>query len=497
MITMKDKTEIIQLKEQGISNREVSRRLGTHRKTVAKYWNEHNQLLKQIDNETDSKKIKEIQNKITAAPKYDSSSRKAKVLTEKFYDDLKLILDSEIEKEKLLKTKKQNLTKLQIYSLMKQAGHKAGYSTVCAAIDKYRNLHKECYIKQHYYYGERLEYDFGEVHLWIDNSPYTLYLAVLSAPASNLRWAFLYDNQKQSVFLDSHVRFFQLTNGVWKEVVYDNMRNVVKKFLGKNEKELNDELLKLATYYGFKINVTNAYRGNEKGHVENSVKTLRNQIFAEKYKFKNVEEAELYMNKRLLEINSKNLDKINAELSVLEPAPVKYEIAKITTSRVDKCAMIQVECNKYSVPEYLVGYKVTTKIYHDKIIIYSNDEYVCKHKKLKGKGGYSVDIRHYLKTLLKKPGAIYRSVALRSNPQLNEIYIKYYLNDPSKFISIINYHKKSTWDVIFDQLITYAKWKSFNKNTMELVEKIPVPNNLDIQTAKMVAQYNNLVIGGI
>lgn len=497
MITMKDKTEIIQLKKQGLSNREVSRRLGTHRKTVAKYWNEHNQLLEQMNHETDDNKIKEIQNQITAAPKYDSSKRKAKVLTEQFYADLKTILDSEIEKEKLLKTKKQNLTKLQIHSSMKQAGHKAGYSTVCDAINKYLNLHKECYIKQHYYYGERLEYDFGEVHLWIDNGPCTLYLAVLSAPASNLKWAFLYDNQKQSVFLDSHVRFFELTNGVWKEVVYDNMRNVVKKFLGKNEKELNEELLKLAAYYGFKINVTNAYKGNEKGHVENSVKTLRNQIFAEKFKFNNVEEAEKYMNKRLIEINSKNLNKINAELSVLEPAPPKYEIAKIMTSRVDKCSMIQVECNKYSVPEYLVGYKVTTKIYYNKIIVYSNDEYVCEHNKLKGKGGYSVDIRHYLKTLLKKPGAINRSIALRSNPKLNQIFNKYYSDNQRKFINIIDEYKKSSWEKITDQLITYAKWKSFNKNTMEIVEKIPVPNNLDTQTAKMVAQYNNLVIGGI
>ena len=497
MITMKDKTEIIQLKQQGLSNREVSRRLGTHRKTVAKYWREHNQLVEQMEHETDDKKIIEIQNKITEAPKYDSSSRKAKVLTEKFYEDLKAILDSEIEKEKLLKTKKQNLTKLQIWSLMKQAGHKAGYSTVCAAIDEYRNLHKECYIKQHYYYGERLEYDFGEVHLWIDNGPCTLYLAVLSAPASNLRWAFLYDNQKQPVFLDSHVKFFQLTNGVWRELVYDNMRNVVKKFLGKNEKELNEELLKLAAYYGFKINVTNAFKGNEKGHVENSVKTLRNQIFAEKFKFKNIEEAEIYMNKRLLEINSKNLDKINAELSILDPVPPKYEIAKITTSKVDKCSMIQVECNKYSVPEYLVGYKVTTKIYHDKIIVYSNDEYVCEHKKLKGKGGYSVDIRHYLKTLLKKPGAINRSIALRSNPKLNQIFVKYYSDSPRKFISIIDEYKKSSWSEIINQLITYAKWKTFNKNTLEIIEKIPVPNKLDVQTAKMVAQYNNLVIGGI
>ena len=89
------------------------------------------------------------------------------------------------------------------------------------------------------------------------------------------------------------------------------------------------------------------------------------------------------------------------------------------------------------------------------------------------------------------------SIALRSNPELNEIFVKYYLDNPRKFINIIDDYKKSPWTEIINQLVTYAKWKSFNKNTMELVKKIPVPNNLDIQTAKMVAQYNNLVIGGI
>ena len=50
-----------------------------------------------------------------------------------------------------------------------------------------------------------------------------------------------------------------MIGGVWKEVVYDNMRNVVSKFIGKNEKELNEDLVKLSLYYGFDINVTNAF----------------------------------------------------------------------------------------------------------------------------------------------------------------------------------------------------------------------------------------------
>ena len=53
-------------------------------------------------------------------------------------------------------------------------------------------------------------------------------------------------------------------------MVYDNMRNVVSRFIGTNEKILNENLLKMSMYCGFNINVTNCFKGNEKGSVEMS-----------------------------------------------------------------------------------------------------------------------------------------------------------------------------------------------------------------------------------
>ncbi len=41
--------------------------------------------------------------------------------------------------------------------------------------------------------------------------------------------------------MDSHVKFFEMMGGSYREVVYDNMRNVVSKFIGRNEKELNED----------------------------------------------------------------------------------------------------------------------------------------------------------------------------------------------------------------------------------------------------------------
>jgi hypothetical protein len=55
----------------------------------------------------------------------------------------------------------------------------------------------------------------------------------------------------QQFFLDAHICFFEQLQGVYSTVVYDNMRNVVKRFVGRHEKELNDELVKMALYYRF------------------------------------------------------------------------------------------------------------------------------------------------------------------------------------------------------------------------------------------------------
>ncbi len=441
MKDLMDKLSIIKLKEQGYSNRKVEKLLKINRKTVGKYWNEYLENLNKLTNEKDNSKIVEIQEAITSAPKYNTQSRMRRKLTDDFFTQLQNILESEEEKKKILGTNKHCLTKIQIYEILKKSGFNVGYSTVVAEINKIKQSGNECFIRQDYEFGDRLEYDFGEVKLVINGIIKKYYMAVLSSPAGNFRWCYLYDNCKKDVFMDSHVKFFKMIGGVWKEVVYDNMRNVVSKFLGKNEKELNEDLIKMSLYYGFNINVTNAFSGNEKGYVEGSVKYLRNKIFAENYKFSSEEAAIEYMESQLIKLNENS--KIEEEKRFLKPSKPPLELANIKESVVNKYSFIQIENNFYSVPEYLVGFTVTSKIYYNKILIYSNNEFVCEHKKLDGNKKISADIRHYLKTLTFKPGALKNSYVLKSNPKLKSIFDKYYTNNPKKFIDIISKNKEN------------------------------------------------------
>ena len=263
MVNIIDKHAIIKLNELGKSTREISRELKIHRTTVTRYLKRHFKLQEKLKTATDRIEILNIQEKIVEPPKYNIGRRKPKKYNSDMDAEIDRILEFEDDKTKLLgSSHKQKLTVFQIHEIMTGNGFDIGKTTISIKVNEKRNKKKEAFIRQHYEHGDRLEYDFGEVKLMINGILEKFYLAVFSAPASKYRFAYIYTNQSQDSFLDSHVKFFEMIGGIYKEVVYDNMRNVVSKFIGKNEKILNEVLLKMSIYYGLNINVINCFSGN-------------------------------------------------------------------------------------------------------------------------------------------------------------------------------------------------------------------------------------------
>lgn len=486
MKNLMDKFSIIQLKNQGYSNRETSQILSIDRKTVAKYWNEYQDNIKELDNPLVDKAF--IQEKISSAPKYDSSTRK-KV---KYTAEVDKLVDEILEKEKIkdaaLKNHKQSLSAVQIHKLIVDMGFDVSYTTIANNIKIKRNKTKECFIKQIYDFGDRLEYDFGEVKLLINGKMEKLNIAVISSPASNFRWAYLYKSQNQDVFFESQVRFFEMVGGMYKEIVYDNMKNVVKKFIGRNEKELNPKLMSFANYYGFSVNVTNCFSGNEKGHVEGSVKTIRKNVFALKYEFKSIEEAEEYLQERLKELNkNSSIEEEKERLLKLRPT---YELSEISEHTVDKYSLIQVDKNKYSVPDYMVGKTVNVRKYVKEIKIYTNDKLIATHRRKDGANEYNIDITHYLNSLARKPGAIRNSLALKSSPDLKTIFDKYFISNPKKFIELIKENEEKDIDQIIDILKTYTN----KKEEIIVLDVTNKETNIEIKTRKLISLYDSLCL---
>ena len=457
MMTLMDKSRIIELHIKGSSNRKIAREMGISRVTVNKYVGEYEALRSELDacDPDDTAEVRRITDAITAEPSYDSSSRGARKWNAEMDALLDEILAAEDEKRRLLGPNKQALTKRQIHGLIVAEGHDIGLTTVSRRIDEKRSAGKEAFIAQRYEYGDRFEYDFGEVKLYIGGRLRRIQMAVMVACASDVRFALLYENQKQGVFLDSQVRFFEFMGGTFREGAYDNMRNVVARFIGRSEKELNPELLRISAYYGFVPNVTNCFAGWEKGAVESAVKVVRNRAFATDWRFDTLADAQAHLDAVLAGLNEGK--DIEAERRALRPLPPRYEVADVREGcRVDKYSCVTVDGSRYSVPEELVGKLATVRVYPNEVLADFNGACVARHARTREKGAMVLDVRHYLRTLRRKPGALARSEVLAGLPTLKRIFDDHYSDRPKEFIEIVRANEGATYGELEAELLACA-----------------------------------------
>ena len=236
VVTIYMKHDIISMHRQGKSNREISRLLQISRNTVARYVNQNKEIMEKIDNETDETKITLLQLELTKKP-----ARKGVSVKRKFTGDVKRrfyeLLEKDKERDRLLDTNKQKITGAILHRILTDEGYDIGVTTIQNELKLVRNKLKETFIKQSYNPGDRAEYDFHEIKIIINGKVIKKYQATITLPSSNYVFVRHYDNQRFESFTDSLVSFFEEINGIPKIMVFDNMRNVVSRFLFNGKKE--------------------------------------------------------------------------------------------------------------------------------------------------------------------------------------------------------------------------------------------------------------------
>lgn len=474
MLDLLDKNAILTLYKHGIPKKKIASQLGISRKTVIKYIKEDEELNRELlEQEAGSVEQHEIMEKIAGKPQSKAKNKRKsrRKYTDEIDKKIDAILEDEKRKDKIYgKNHKIGRTAKDIYQMLIEDGHDIAYSTVCLRLREKRDKKpKNTFIKQRYEPGYRAEFDFGERKITIAGKVQKVYIAVICSAATNYREFYVYHNSKKEVFVDALVRFFNRI-GVYETMVFDNMKNVVKKFVGKNLRELTDTVLTLSNYYGFEIVLTNPYSGNEKGSVEVSVKTICHDLFANRDQFESWEELINYVR----EVKKKmNEDKdINKEIPYLNTSKPPFEAAVINERRVNSYGFIRDDNNDYSVPEVFEGAMVTVKRYPHTIEIFYRGELITKHDRIYGVNEYSVKLEHYLKTMLRKPGALVNSVALDQVPKLKQLYSTNYSENPKEFLEILMDNKdKMDTDELYEILIRKGKISIDAENRSRIEEE--------------------------
>ena len=437
MIDCVKRNEIFSAFKHGLSNSEIARLADCSRTTVVG-------LRKLYDATLDDKENPEaLQDLILTKPTYKPREKVYHVLS----DEMRKLIDEELEKnaKKTALGQRKQLKKVQdIHNDLCKAGYQVSYSTVTKYVrDRKAELDsaaRECFIKQKYVPGQRLEYDWGEVKIFIKGELKSFNMAAV-AFCSNGRWARLFTRQDKQAMMEAHVECFHYFGRVPEEMVYDNMRTAVKSFVG--EKKPTTELMQLEANYGFRHVFCNVRSGNEKGHVEKSVEVIRRLAFAYRDHFDSLDEANEYLIGVCEDENKKIWDRIQEELDAMRPAsPVPMTCFEAYHRNVDKESVISVESNKYSVPSDYVGKSVWVKKYSDTIVVFDTDSKdkmeIARHQRIHGSDQWQLDLQHYLKVLRYKPGAVKNSMALRQSPaELQELFDRYFKYTPKQFIDLL------------------------------------------------------------
>jgi len=506
---------IIRRFRDGESISKIALETGVCRFTVRKYVKHYEKEKEKIQCEQ-SNDNRQIIEEIIKVPKYDSSNRKSRKITGEIISIVSKCLD-ENRKKRSRGQHKQLKRKIDILACVRESGHDIGYTAICDLVNKLEDKHAETYIRQHYLPGDVCEFDWGEAKIFIGGKLRIVQMAVFTSAYGNYRFSVLFSRANTQAYQEAHTLFFSRIGGVYRTLVYDNMKVAVRKFVGRTEKEATSGLVQLSTYYNFGFRFCNVNAGNEKGHVEKSVSFVRQKAFSAKDKFSSLEEANEHLSKVCNALNDRpqSSNKNQTANSLMETEKeyllsgetVPFESATLKDLRVDKYSTVIVDRSHYSVPENFTGKMITAKIYSTEILCYHENESICTHKKSLDRDEWIIDIDHYLKTLSRKPGAVAGSVAFqRMKQEYQTLFKRHFSDNPRDFIEMLIYQKekKLTLQDILKLVrmlehacpnsITTDKIKAINERQAEPI-KTKLDNMLDNVAADQLLELSELIPG--
>ncbi|WP_147629114.1 IS21 family transposase, partial [Oceanobacillus massiliensis] len=264
---MKKKQTIIQKYIEGVSKRKIAKNIKVSRNTVDKYIREF-----EISKGKDVRDLP-ITEDIIKTPTYKKRTGRKRALTEEIKEILiGYIKDNAWKRNHYMH--KQQMKMIDMHEKLVDAGYAIGYTTVRNFVNAEVAKTKEVFIRRYCEPGYEVEFDWGQVKLEINGGLKNYSLAVFTLAHSNYRFAKIYQSESQVCVLDVHSKFIEHIGFVPSVFTYDNMRTVVKSFVG-TEKTITDSMINISNYYQFKIRLCEPRKGNEKGHVERSVEFIR------------------------------------------------------------------------------------------------------------------------------------------------------------------------------------------------------------------------------
>jgi transposase len=364
---------------EGRSQRQVARELGIARETVRKYLTE-------------------------SIPSRKETQPRARPV----WDAVRTRVEQLLTESAQWTGGKQRLTATRLHELLLGEGHRAGVTMIKAAVAEWKRQRREVFVPLTYRAGDLAEVDFFEVLVDLDGTRRKAWLFLMRLMYSGRDFAWIYERQDQVSFLDGHVRAFAHFGGVPARLAYDNLRLAVVRILVGGARALTARFAALASHYLFEPCFCRPGEGHDKGGVEARGRAIRRQVLVPIPSGPSLDAINQALLARLdtrATTTPAITTRFGEEQGVWRPAPDPFVAEATTVATVTPRALVRVEGAYYSVPCRWAGLDLVVRTGASTVTIVGRDGIRIAHPR-KRFGQRSIDYRHYLPELARKPQAV-------------------------------------------------------------------------------------------
>ena len=328
---------------------------------------------------------------------------------------------------------KQRHTAMQLYRRLRDEYHYAGgYDQVRRYVGKHRRSHRETFIPLAHEPGQRLECDFGHIHVDFPDGRRLVAVLVVAWAYSNYSFAMALPTERTEAILAGMVAAFEFFGCLAREAWWDNPTTVVSQIFQGRERRPNPYYAALASHYAFEALFCMPARGNEKPHAETRVRVLQRQWATPVPRCADLDALNGYLRQRSRDEAQRTVagyresigQRFTQDQAKALPLPAhRFDACVSQAAQVDKYQTVRFDKNRYSVPRRCAFRTVTVKGYIDRVVVVEAGQVVAAHARSYGRDQQVLDPLHYLAALDRRPAALDHAPVLR-DWQLPESFMR-------------------------------------------------------------------------
>jgi transposase len=314
---------------------------------------------------------------------------------------------------------KQRHTAMQVFRrLQDEHGYRGCYGQIQRYVLKHQRRHRETFIPLAHVPGQRIEADFGHIHVDFPDGRRLVPFLVTTWAFSNAPFVLALPFERTEAILAGMVAAFEFFGSIPKEVWWDNPKTVATLILPGRQRQLHPRYAALASHYAFDPRFCMPARGNEKPDAESTVKAVQRRFATPVPRVADLDELNAQFRQRCIAERERIVQSLSGpfkigarfaeEEAVAAPLPKSNFDACVirTDASVDKYQTVRFDCSRYSVPRPFADRLVTVKGYVDRVVIVAAGQVIATHVRSLLRHQLILEPTHYLATLGRKTAAL-------------------------------------------------------------------------------------------